>query len=147
MWLQWAISTLDKVVNILRQYFTSTVSEYQEQSHVNCIEIVISKFDRIDGPLVRIWNADLRHEVHMAYIRYHSKISYHVTMQVGNLFIPDDAMVLFTGPFDNSPNASHINPILAPGIINPFDFEDQIIILRTISTIHQRILFETQKLV
>lgn len=47
-------------------------------------------------------------------------------MQVGNLFIPDDAMVLFTGPFDNSPNASHINPILAPGIINPFDFEDQI---------------------
>jgi hypothetical protein len=127
MWMQWAIAILEKVVDMLKQYFTSKILEYQAQdkNRVTLLawEVVLTKFDNIDGPLVMPWYAELRHEVHMAYIRYHSNINYHVNIQVDNLFIPDNSMV---SSFEDPPVSSHLKPRFAPGHIYPFDFEDQI---------------------
>ena len=111
-WMLWSVSTLSKVVLILSQYFYMTISSYQEEdkNRVTLLvwEVVLSKFDAIDGPIDRTWTASLRQDIRFAYMKYHSNLNYVVDIKVEALHITDTTMLRITGPFDDPPDSSRI---------------------------------------
>ena len=126
-WMLWARRILDTVARIINHYFTTTISDYQEQDKNRATllvwEVVLAQLDAIDGTLRPTWTQDLRHHIRMAYIKYHSNINYHTSINFNTLYISDAAMVQSTGDFEDPPDSNHIRPRLPPKTIHPFDFE------------------------
>ena len=117
-WMQWSMSVLSAVILILRQYFYMTISSYNEedQNRVTLLvwEVVLSRFDAIDGPIDVTWTAKLRQDIRIAYIQYHSNINYVVDIKVAALHITDATMLRITGSFDDPPDSSQIRSRFAP---------------------------------
>ena len=117
-WMQWSKSVLSAVILILRQYFYMTISSYNEEdrNRVTLLvwEVVLSKFDAIDGPIDVTWTAKLRQDIRIAYIQYHSNINYVVDIKVTALHITDATMLGITGSFDDPPDSSQIRSRFAP---------------------------------
>ena len=111
-WMLWSVSILSKVVLILNQYFSMTISSYREEdkNRVTLLvwELVLSKFDAIDGPIDKTWTASLRQDIRFAYMKYHSNINYVVDIKIEALHITDTTMLRITGPFDDPPDSSRI---------------------------------------
>ena len=117
-WMLWSVSTLSKVVLILSQYFYMTISSYREEdkNRVTLLvwEVVLNKFDAIDGPIDRTWTTSLRRDIRFAYMKYHSNINYVVDIKVEALHITDTTMLRITGSFDDPPDSSQIRSRFVP---------------------------------